>query len=375
MYERGLYTLSGDPVHYGHLYVIQQAAPQCKELVVCVMDSEGKRASCLFSLNARRRLLKGALGNTLPNVQVITNDELLVDVFLREGCDVLFRGIRDERDQEFEEQQLAYHEMLLPGIRERTVFIQSGAELGHISSSLVKAFAWQHVDVSDMVPPVVKAALEFTMHGQCFVGITGCTAVGKTHVAQELCRRLQERGYEATLVEIEGQMRAFLEENSPGAQRVMGLIRQLLLGPDSSLDLKEMARALASADPAVAAEVQAAIHPHMGRLLRQAVRGKKGFIFFVATRLVENGGLPLVNNRVIIVDSLDHAEMCATRGISQGFSKHLSGTTAEKVVGAQQEISRTGYGRLIQCNNRLNQPVDGAVLDQLISILPQGGST
>ena len=79
MYRRGLFALSADPIHMGHLDIIRQASEQCETLVVYVTDNDEKQGSYLFSRNTRRRLIKGALQGWLPRTEVLAGDAILTD--------------------------------------------------------------------------------------------------------------------------------------------------------------------------------------------------------------------------------------------------------------------------------------------------------
>lgn len=377
MFRRGLYALSADPVHLGHLDVIRQAAEQCESLVVIVANNDEKRGSYLFSLNARRRLVKGVLGGWLPRTEIIAEDRLLTDVFIEQGCDVLFRGIRSPADEAFERQQLSFHERILPGITDKARFIHSIPDLAHVSSSLVKAFAARHVDTSSMVPPMVKVALEATLHGQCFVGITGCMAMGKTYVAEEICKQIRVKGHPATHVSFDVLLRQLYMEESQGAQIIRDEIDRMLPGvltdDRKQVDLGKMKAAISAADPDIVNQIHRMTYPHVFRLFREEITGKKGLILVEWAQLAEDHMLSLVNNRVIVVDSPDRDEMLAKRGVPKDFFEKfasLQWSTDQKVTAIEQEIAQSGYGKLFRYTNRMNQPFDIAFCDALIALLP-----
>lgn len=101
-FQRGLFSLSADPIHYGHVHIIRRAASQCGTLVVYVTDNDLKRGSYLFDITDRALMVERAIeiaakeGVGFENIEIVAGNDLLVDVFLREGCDVVFRGVRDE---------------------------------------------------------------------------------------------------------------------------------------------------------------------------------------------------------------------------------------------------------------------------------------
>lgn len=377
MFKRGLYALSADPVHLGHLDIIRQASEMCETLVVYVTNNDVKLGSYLFSLNARRRLIKGALQGWLPNVEVVAGNEILTDMFLKQGCDVIIRGVRTAADTAYEKQQLAFHDLVLPGFASKAMLLQASPNLEHVSSTLVKAFALHHIDVSDMVPLGVKVALETTLHGQVFVGITGGMAMGKSYVAAEIQRVIRSAHQPCTVVNFDVLVRQLYVEDSPGAQNLREDIDRMLPGvldPDrKSVDLAKMKAEVAKADPGVIRVLHRRTRPHIFRLFRDAVRGQKGLILVEWAQMVEDGMLPLVNNRVIVVDSPDRDAMLAKRGVSKEFFDRFAEQqwpTDKKVAAIEQEIALSGHGRLFQYTNRLGQPFDESLIGQLLELVP-----
>ena len=377
MFKRGLYALSADPVHLGHLDIIRQASEVCETLVVYVTNNDEKIGMYLFSLNARRRLIKGALQGWLPRTEVVAGNEILTDMFIKEGCDVIIRGVRTAADMEYEKKQLAFHDLVLPGFAEKALLLQATPNLAHVSSTLVKAFALHHIDTSNMVPLGVKVALESALHEQVVVGITGGMAMGKSYVAEEIRKGLTRKSRPCTVVNFDALARALYAEDSPGAQILRDDIDRMLpgvLAPDrKSVDLGKMKAEISKADPEVIRTLHGLARPHIFRLFRDAVRGKKGLILVEWAQLAEDGMLPLVNNRVIVVDSPDRDAMLANRGVPKEFFEKFAARqwpTDKKVATIEQEIAQSGHGRLFQYTNRLGQPFDESILDQLLELVP-----
>ena len=378
MYRRGLFALSADPVHLGHLDIIRQAAEQCTTLVVYVSNNDEKRSSYLFSSNARRRLVKGDIGDRLPNVEVVQGEMPLTDMFLEQGCDVLFRGVRAVADAEYEKKQLAFHERILPGITDKTVMLQASASLAHISSSTVKAFAFHHLDVSTMVTPRVKVALEAVLHEQVIVGITGGMGMGKTYVAEEICKGFAARKVDATHLNFDALLRTLYAQDTPGAQLVRDEVASIFPGVLSddrkSVDLGKLKAALVDADPDLVQRIHDITKPHVFRLFRAQLRGKKGLILVEWAQLLEDLMLPLVNNRVVVVDSPDRDALLVRRGVPLDLFMKLDAqqwTTERKVEAAEQEIRMAGYGKVFLYTNRLGQPFNDTICDQLAALLPR----
>jgi pantetheine-phosphate adenylyltransferase len=83
---------------------------------------------------------------------------LTVDAAKAAGAAVVFRGLRDAGDFDYEMQMAGMNASLAPGIE--TVFLASSPGTRHIAASLVRQIAAMGGDVSSFVPPIVDAALQ-----------------------------------------------------------------------------------------------------------------------------------------------------------------------------------------------------------------------
>jgi len=148
-FRRGLVPLSADPITAGHLDLLKRSASECAELIVAVMDNDLKRGSYAFSLMERSDMAARAIREVgITNARVQIDAGLLTDLYLREDCDAVFRGVRDEVDRQYEERQMRVNGSILPGIEERVVYLNADPKLDLVSSSVVKAMVMRHVDVS-----------------------------------------------------------------------------------------------------------------------------------------------------------------------------------------------------------------------------------
>ena len=87
-----IYAGSFSPPTLGHLDVIRRGAAMFDELVVAVLSQQAKKY--LFSPEARMEMLRRITAE-FPNVRVVMDTGLLVDVARREGADVIVS--RDEK--------------------------------------------------------------------------------------------------------------------------------------------------------------------------------------------------------------------------------------------------------------------------------------
>ncbi len=143
---RAIYAGSFSPPTKGHLDIIERAAKIFDELIVAVMSQQEKRY--LFSPEDREAMLCG-ITKSIPNVRVIADQGLLVDVVRREGVDVIVRGLRSSEDLIFE-MQMAQANRIIGGVE--TLFLGCQPEYSMISSTIVRDCAAHGAPIDSMVP-------------------------------------------------------------------------------------------------------------------------------------------------------------------------------------------------------------------------------
>ncbi len=385
-FRRGLLPLSADPVTNGHLNLIERAADLCDELVVLACDNDTKRGKYLFDRATRRKLLERAVRRLgRRNITVRDSDHLLVDEFLEEGADVLFRGIRDDKDREEEARQMRYHDLILPGFASKVVYLEAEPHLREVSSTVVKAFASHGIDISPYVPSFVKAAVEEAICGQWKIGITGEMASGKTWVTQELAKELVSRDYEVAVINFDQLVRDLYVEDSKGAQMVRDeLARQLdsdvLTADRKAVNRPELARRLFS--PETSSDVRQAIHeltaPHVMRLYRAALKSARGVVLIEWAQLAEMHLGSLVNHRAIVVESPDRTTQLAARSITATQAKNVAAfqwSADRKIAALTGAAEQAGSGMILHYENRRvmagekNIPLI-ALADELVTHIP-----
>ena len=369
----GLLPLSADPITFGHIDLITRAASRCDTLIVLIADNDAKRGRYTFTLTERVAMTRRAL-NTLKNVEVHSSTGLLVDAFIQYGCERVFRGIRNETDQAYEAQQMAYHDLLLPGFSEHVEFLPARQELREISSSLVKALTTHHVDISPFVPLFVKAVLEERLLGRHLIGITGEMASGKSYVAGELATRLG-----ATHINFDQLIRDLYVEATPGAQKVRDTLATLL-GPDVLMaDGKEVDRDALKArlfDPHCPNETRSQIHalttPHVLRLYRKALAQAKGLVIVEWAQLAEMNMSAMVSGNAIVVEATDRKALADKRKIDATTLKRIGKhqwSAQQKIEVLQATAERHSHGHVIHYLNDLDPKRSARGLDRLAETL------
>ena len=154
MGKRAVYPGMFDPVHNGHIDLIQRSLRIFDELIVAVVANPSK--SPLFTTKERLELIDEATAG-LSNLRITSFDGLLIDLVERERADVIVRGVRAVSDFEYEFQMALMNRKLRNTIE--TVFMMPHERYTYISSRLIKEVAGLGASVTGMVPPVVEKRL------------------------------------------------------------------------------------------------------------------------------------------------------------------------------------------------------------------------
>jgi len=152
---RVLYPGSFDPVHIGHVEIVDTAATLFDEVVVATVRNPQKGTG-LFALDARMDMLSESFAH-LPNVTITMFSSLVVDLARDLECDFIVKGLRAVSDFE-NELQMAQMNLEISGVH--TMFIPSASKYSFLASSLIREVAKFGGDVSSMVPSPVAKRLE-----------------------------------------------------------------------------------------------------------------------------------------------------------------------------------------------------------------------
>ena len=146
---------SFDPVHNGHLEVIERAARLFDEVIVAALRNPQK-SQPLFDLDERKEMLEEALAH-MDNVRIVSVSTLLVNVAEDVGASAIVKGLRAVSDFD-NELQMAQMNRKLSGVE--TLFIASSSEHSFIASRLLREVARFGGDVTAFVPKVVAKRLQ-----------------------------------------------------------------------------------------------------------------------------------------------------------------------------------------------------------------------
>jgi len=152
--KRAVYPGMFDPMHNGHLDLIQRSLQIFDELIVAVVANPSKQP--LFPVGERLEMIDEATAN-LSNLRIVAFDGLLIDLVARERADCIVRGVRAVSDFEYEFQMALMNRKLRSTVE--TVFLMPHEKYTYIASRLIKEVASFGATVTGMVPPIVEKRL------------------------------------------------------------------------------------------------------------------------------------------------------------------------------------------------------------------------
>ena len=155
MKKMAVYPGSFDPLTLGHVDVVHRAARLFDRLILAVAVSA--RKDTLFSIKERMAMAR-SLAATMPNVEAVEFDGLLVDYVRQIGARVIIRGLRAFSDFEYEFQMALTNRKMAPDVE--VLFMMPRESYSYISSSVVREIASLGGDTSKFVPPFVYEALK-----------------------------------------------------------------------------------------------------------------------------------------------------------------------------------------------------------------------
>jgi pantetheine-phosphate adenylyltransferase len=149
-----VYPGSFDPLHLGHVDIVNRALTLFPRVVVAVLENTEKRA--LLGASQRVCLIQATFAG-VAGVEVTSFSGLLVDFMRQTGSRVMLRGMRAVSDFEYEFQLALMNRRLWDVVE--TVFLTPNEKFTYLSSRVIKEIWTLGGDVSGLVPAPVLAAL------------------------------------------------------------------------------------------------------------------------------------------------------------------------------------------------------------------------
>ncbi|MCI0813144.1 MAG: pantetheine-phosphate adenylyltransferase [Chloroflexi bacterium] len=152
---KALYPGSFDPVHNGHVDIVERASKLVDELIVGVYDTPSK--DLMFTTEERVDLFRESVTH-LSNVRVQTFVGLAPNVARELGAEFILRGLRAGFDFELEFEMALMWRNVAPDID--VVCMMSSLAYQFVYSSRIKEVAKLGANVDNLVPAHVAAAMK-----------------------------------------------------------------------------------------------------------------------------------------------------------------------------------------------------------------------
>jgi pantetheine-phosphate adenylyltransferase len=150
-----VYTGTFDPIHFGHLDIIERGSKLFQRLIVGVGVNPDKQPFC--TSEERVRLIR-IVTRHFDNVEVQDFQGLSVTFVRQVGARVMLRGLRTTSDMENEFTMSLMNLNLDPEIE--TVFLMAKESYAHVRSSLLRQIATHGGDLGKFLPAEVREAIE-----------------------------------------------------------------------------------------------------------------------------------------------------------------------------------------------------------------------
>lgn len=151
-----LYPGSFDPVHNGHVEIVETAAGLFDKVIVAAMRNPGK-GEPLLTLEEREAVLTETFAS-LDNVVITMFSSLVVDLAQELEADFIVKGLRAVSDFE-SELQMAQMNKAISGVQ--TLFIPSASSRSFLASRLIREISRFGGDVASMIPePALRVLRE-----------------------------------------------------------------------------------------------------------------------------------------------------------------------------------------------------------------------
>ncbi|MBQ8276107.1 MAG: pantetheine-phosphate adenylyltransferase [Clostridia bacterium] len=150
---------SFDPFTLGHVDLVERAARLFDRVVVAVMvngEKSGTGGGC-FTFAEREALAAASLSH-LPNVEVISDSGLLVELAQRIGATTLVKGVRGTGDFDYEYNLARINRRLPPTVE--TLLLPADSAYDHISATMVRDLLRHGRSPEAYLHPAVAALLK-----------------------------------------------------------------------------------------------------------------------------------------------------------------------------------------------------------------------
>lgn len=123
---------SFDPVHDGHIQLVERFLPLFDKIVMAIGINEDKKGH--YTIEERKEIIKSKINN--PKIVVDSYNGLTVDFCKKIGAKYMLRGMRDEKDFTWEKAVDNYNKGVAPEIE--TIYMIATKDVENISSTQIR---------------------------------------------------------------------------------------------------------------------------------------------------------------------------------------------------------------------------------------------
>ena len=151
MKKTAIFPGSFSPFTFGHLSIIERMLPLFDKVIVAIGVNSSKNNS--YPTEKNLIWIKNILKNH-EKIEVISYNGLTVEICKKLNANYIIRGIRDEKDFEFEKKVAQNNKELNSEIE--TLLITTLPKFSHISSTIVRDILKNGGDSSKLIPNSIK---------------------------------------------------------------------------------------------------------------------------------------------------------------------------------------------------------------------------
>ena len=138
---------SFSPFTYGHLSIVNRMTPLFDKIIIAIGKNSLKPDT--YPTEKNIKWIEKVIKNH-KKINVISYDGLTVEICKKYNASYIIRGVRDEKDFEFEKKVAQNNKELDSNIE--TLIITTLPRYSHISSTIVRDIIKNNGDVSKLVP-------------------------------------------------------------------------------------------------------------------------------------------------------------------------------------------------------------------------------
>jgi len=365
-----MYAFTGDPIHNGHIDLIDRIAKIYDKVIVGFGVNPGKNP--LFSLDERKAMAQKSLSK-YDNVEIVSFPGLLIDYAYEHNVDVIIKGVRNSTDFDYENLLHLANESQNLGVDTHVLF--STPKLAHVSSSMVKGVVKEHGLIHEYVPIHVKQAVEERILEQYVIGITGEIGSGKSYVGKQFEELGKKYGVPVHNIELDyighdilGKLT--LPKYVEIRNQIVKEFGQNLKQEDGFINRKELGNIVFNDADKLDRLNEIMVQPLSVRLKRE-LYGKKGLILINAALIAESDMSYLCNNNTVLikVDKDTQKTRLKPRNLtSEQLKRRLNSQFdyGHKLTKLYVQIQEDNHGNIWTLNNSIGQDDIESVFNQVI---------